>query len=73
MKGAPEKILKNCSTIFIDGCEVEFNEFWKREYQKAFKELSKKNKFNYKNYLKKTKFKVIMVNVFLHLLIIVYH
>jgi magnesium-transporting ATPase (P-type) len=41
MKGAPEKILKNCSTIFIDGCEVEFNEFWKKQYQKAFTELSK--------------------------------
>ncbi len=41
MKGAPEKILRNCSTIFIDGCEVEFNEFWKKEYQIAFNELSK--------------------------------
>ncbi|CAF0982594.1 unnamed protein product [Adineta steineri] len=40
MKGAPEKILKNCSTIFVDGVEIGFNEYWKREYQKAFKELS---------------------------------
>lgn len=40
MKGAPEKILKNCSTIFVDGCEVELNEFWRKEYEKAFKELS---------------------------------
>jgi sodium/potassium-transporting ATPase subunit alpha len=41
MKGAPEKILKNCSTIYVDGCEVEFNEYWKKQYSKAFKELSK--------------------------------
>jgi sodium/potassium-transporting ATPase subunit alpha len=41
MKGAPEKILKNCSTIFVDGSEIGFNEFWKRQYQKAFNELSK--------------------------------
>ncbi len=40
VKGAPEKILKNCSTIFVDGCEVEFNEFWKKQYQQAFNELS---------------------------------
>lgn len=42
MKGAPEKILRNCSTIFIDGSEIELNEFWKQQYQKAFEELSKK-------------------------------
>ncbi len=41
MKGAPEKIVKNCSTIFIDGCEIEFSEFWKKQNQKAFAELSK--------------------------------
>lgn len=40
MKGAPEKILQNCSTIFIDGSEVEFNDFWKKQYQRAFEELS---------------------------------
>ena len=36
MKGAPEKILRNCSTIFIDGSDIELNEFWKKQYQKAF-------------------------------------
>ncbi len=45
MKGAPEKIIKNCSTIFVDGCEVEFNLFWKKQYQKAFEELSKNEIF----------------------------
>ncbi|CAF1414580.1 unnamed protein product [Adineta ricciae] len=40
MKGAPEKILKNCSTIFVDGSEIGFNDYWKKEYEKAFKELS---------------------------------
>jgi sodium/potassium-transporting ATPase subunit alpha len=40
MKGAPEKILQSCSTIFVDGCEVELNEYWKKQYQRAFKELS---------------------------------
>jgi magnesium-transporting ATPase (P-type) len=43
MKGAPEKILKNCSSIYVDGCEIELNEFWKKQYYKAFKELSKLN------------------------------
>lgn len=42
IKGAPEKILRNCSTIFIDGSEIELNEFWRKQYQKAFEELSKK-------------------------------
>lgn len=42
MKGAPEKIIKNCSTIFVDGCEVVLNDFWKKQYQNAFNELSKK-------------------------------
>ncbi|CAF1094455.1 unnamed protein product [Rotaria sordida] len=40
MKGAPEKIIKNCSTIYVDGCEIEFNQFWKTQYETAFKELS---------------------------------
>ncbi|CAF1209285.1 unnamed protein product [Rotaria magnacalcarata] len=40
MKGAPEKILKNCSTIYVDGCEIEFNDYWKKQYEKAFNELS---------------------------------
>ena len=42
MKGAPEKILRNCSTIFIDGSEVPFNDYWKKQYHKAFEDLSKK-------------------------------
>ncbi|CAF1144008.1 unnamed protein product [Rotaria sordida] len=40
MKGAPEKIIKNCSTIYVDGCEIEFNQFWKTQYETAFKQLS---------------------------------
>ncbi|CAF3706388.1 unnamed protein product [Rotaria sp. Silwood1] len=40
MKGAPEKILKNCSTIYVDGCEIEFNQYWKKQYEAAFNELS---------------------------------
>ncbi|CAF3236649.1 unnamed protein product, partial [Rotaria sp. Silwood2] len=40
MKGAPEKILKNCSTIYVDGCEIEFNKYWKKRYEEAFTELS---------------------------------
>ncbi|CAF1452391.1 unnamed protein product [Rotaria sordida] len=42
MKGASKTILKNCSTIYVDGCEIEFNKFWKRQYEAAFNELSKK-------------------------------
>jgi magnesium-transporting ATPase (P-type) len=26
MKGAPERILEKCSTIFIDGQDIEMNE-----------------------------------------------
>ncbi|CAF1379193.1 unnamed protein product [Rotaria sordida] len=44
MKGASKTILKNCSTIYVDGCEIEFNKFWKRQYEAAFNELSKKKK-----------------------------
>lgn len=40
MKGAPEKIIKSCSTIFVQNAEVDFNQYWKKEYQQAFKELS---------------------------------
>lgn len=42
MKGAPEKILKNCSTIYVDGCEIELNRFWKKQYERAFSNLSNK-------------------------------
>ncbi|CAF1648590.1 unnamed protein product, partial [Rotaria sordida] len=44
MKGASKTILKNCSTVYVDGCEIEFNKFWKRQYEAAFNELSKKKK-----------------------------
>ena len=51
MKGAPEKILKNCSTIFVDGSEVELNLFWRKQYQKAFEELSKDEFISLRKYL----------------------
>ena len=40
MKGAPEKIIKSCSTIFVQNAEIDFNQYWKKQYQQAFKELS---------------------------------
>lgn len=48
MKGAPEKILRSCSTIFIDGCELPLNAFWKKQYQNAFEQLSKLVSFSHR-------------------------
>lgn len=39
MKGAPEKIIRNCATIFVDGQELPFNPFWKKQYQEALERL----------------------------------
>jgi len=35
MKGAPEKILKRCSTIIVNGNEEPLNEEWKRKFESA--------------------------------------
>ena len=34
MKGAPERILDRCSTIYIDGTDIELNdrEIWKKKF-----------------------------------------
>lgn len=39
MKGAPERILERCSTIFINNHEYELDEEWKEKFQKAYMEL----------------------------------
>ncbi|CAF1243443.1 unnamed protein product, partial [Adineta ricciae] len=39
MKGAPERILERCSTIFIDGQDIEMNDYWRGEFQQAYMEL----------------------------------
>ncbi|CAF1043580.1 unnamed protein product [Didymodactylos carnosus] len=39
MKGAPEKVLDRCSTIFIDGLEIPLNDYWKKQLNNAYKEL----------------------------------
>merc|ERR1712062_716968 len=39
MKGAPERILQRCSTIHIDGKDVELTEEWKDNFENAYMEL----------------------------------
>ncbi|CAF4458911.1 unnamed protein product [Rotaria socialis] len=39
MKGAPEAILEKCSTIFIDGKDIQINDFWRNAFQNAYMEL----------------------------------
>merc|ERR1719266_3133232 len=39
MKGAPERILDRCSTIFIDGEEKELTQEWKENFETAYMEL----------------------------------
>ncbi|CAG0880563.1 unnamed protein product [Darwinula stevensoni] len=39
MKGAPERILERCSTIYIDGKESPLNDTWKEAFNSAYLEL----------------------------------
>lgn len=39
MKGAPERILEKCGTIFVNGREVTLNEEWKKLFNDAYMEL----------------------------------
>ncbi|CAF3914790.1 unnamed protein product [Rotaria sordida] len=38
--GAPEQILERCSSIFIDGANIEMNDYWRSEFQRAYMELA---------------------------------
>lgn len=39
MKGAPERILDRCSSIFINGEEKPLNEEWREAFNNAYLEL----------------------------------
>jgi len=39
MKGAPERILERCSSIYMDGSDLELNDFWKNQFNNAYMEL----------------------------------
>lgn len=39
MKGAPERILDRCSSIMIDGNELEMTEEWRDAFNHAYLEL----------------------------------
>ncbi len=39
MKGAPERVLKQCSKILIDGKEQELNDEWREAFNNAYLEL----------------------------------
>jgi len=39
MKGAPERILDRCSTIFLDGSEREMTQDWRDAFNQAYLEL----------------------------------
>lgn len=39
MKGAPERILERCSTIFVNGSEQAMDDHWKDRFNEAYMEL----------------------------------
>jgi sodium/potassium-transporting ATPase subunit alpha len=39
MKGAPERIIERCSSIYLDGSDVAINEFWKAQFNNSYMEL----------------------------------
>jgi sodium/potassium-transporting ATPase subunit alpha len=39
MKGAPERILERCSSIYMDGSDLELTDFWKAQFNNAYLEL----------------------------------
>ena len=39
MKGAPERILDRCSSIWVNGKEEELTTEWKQSYNSAYEEL----------------------------------
>jgi sodium/potassium-transporting ATPase subunit alpha len=39
MKGAPERIIDRCSSIFMGGKDLELNDFWKEQFNYAYEEL----------------------------------
>jgi sodium/potassium-transporting ATPase subunit alpha len=39
MKGAPERILERCGSIYMDGSDLELTEYWKNEFNNAYLEL----------------------------------
>lgn len=39
MKGAPERILDRCSTIFMNGQEKPMDDHWKNQFEKAYMDL----------------------------------
>ncbi|CAF3879232.1 unnamed protein product [Rotaria sordida] len=41
MKGAPEGIIERCSTIYIDGEDLEMNDYWRTAFEHAYLELGK--------------------------------
>jgi len=39
MKGAPERILDRCSSIYMDGSDLELNDFWRDQFNTAYVDL----------------------------------
>jgi sodium/potassium-transporting ATPase subunit alpha len=39
MKGAPERILERSSTIYIDGTDIELNDYWRAAFNRSYLEL----------------------------------
>ncbi|RNA10547.1 Na+ K+ ATPase alpha subunit, partial [Brachionus plicatilis] len=39
MKGAPERILDKCTTIYVNGSDLEMTEYWKAQFNNAYLEL----------------------------------
>jgi len=39
MKGAPERILERCSSIYMDGSDLELNDHWKAQFNTSYMQL----------------------------------
>jgi sodium/potassium-transporting ATPase subunit alpha len=48
MKGAPERILERCSSIYVDGSDLELTDFWKNQFNDSYMELGSLGNFNQK-------------------------
>ena len=39
MKGAPERIVERCSSIYMDGSDLELTEYWRTQFNNSYLEL----------------------------------
>ena len=38
-KGAPERIVERCSSIYVDGTDLELTDYWKNQFETSYEAL----------------------------------